>query len=148
MREPLREPYRRHERTMAGRLMGLAALAAGALAAHPAAAQLDLPSLHADPSKYLLYQCPQLAAARPPLLRRKQELEALMAKAEAGPGGALASTLAYRSDYLAVQPQRLSGGAGRPAESRGAGAHAELPPACRIAAGAPPAAPLKPDPPD
>jgi len=103
MREPLREPYRRHERTMAGRLMGLAALAAGALAAHPAAAQLDLPSLHADPSKYLLYQCPQLAAARPPLLRRKQELEALMAKAEAGPGGALASTLAYRSDYLAVQ---------------------------------------------
>lgn len=73
------------------------------LGASPAAAQLDQPSFHANPAKYLLYRCPQLAVARPPLLRRKAELEALMARAESGPGGALASMLAYRNEYLAVQ---------------------------------------------
>jgi hypothetical protein len=76
---------------------------AGMLSAPPAMAQIDMPSMHADPSKFMLYRCPQLAQARPPLVARMQELERLTAKAAAGPGGSMVGSLAYRSDYLMVQ---------------------------------------------
>jgi hypothetical protein len=83
-------------------LVGAAAVAGSLLVAGPASAQLDLPSFYANPQQYLLYSCPQLAQTRPALVTRIRELEGLMAKAESGPGGRVASTLAYKSDYLAA----------------------------------------------
>lgn len=86
---------------LSGRIF-LAAFA-GMLSVPSAMAQIDLPSMHADPSKYMLYRCPQLAQARPALVTRMHELEGLMTKAAAGTGGSMIGTLAYRSDYLAVR---------------------------------------------
>jgi hypothetical protein len=68
-----------------------------------ALAQTDMSSFYADPAKYTLYGCKQLAQARPLLLYRIQKLEALMAKANAGSGGQAASALAYNNDYLTLR---------------------------------------------
>jgi hypothetical protein len=84
-----------------GRSLCLAALA-GMLSV-PAMAQIDLPSMHADPSKYMLYRCPQLALARPGLVTRMRELERLNAKAATSPGGAIVGRMTYRSEYLMIQ---------------------------------------------
>jgi hypothetical protein len=73
------------------------------LSVPPAAAQIDLPSMHADPSKYMLYRCPQLAQARPSIVSRMQELERLTAKAATDPGGAIIGRMTYRSEYLMLQ---------------------------------------------
>jgi len=63
-------------------------------------------SVFVDPSKYDLYNCEQLAAARKATNDRVVELEGLMAKAESGAGGALVSGLAYQTDYRAQRAQR------------------------------------------
>lgn len=63
-------------------------------------------SLFVDPSRYDLYSCKQLGAARKIADSRVIELEGLMAKAETGAGGALASGLAYQTDYLTARAQR------------------------------------------
>ena len=56
-----------------------------------------------SPGKYQFYTCAQMTALEPPLRTREGELVVLTAKAESGPGGALAATLAYRSEYLQVR---------------------------------------------
>lgn len=55
------------------------------------------------PGKYNLYNCALLNEQGTSLVKREQQLEDLMAKAAQGPGGAIASTLAYRSEYNIVQ---------------------------------------------
>ncbi|MCK1715646.1 twin-arginine translocation pathway signal [Bradyrhizobium sp. 143] len=59
-----------------------------------------------DPARYDLWECKQLAPERKTLIKRRDELERLMAKAETGAGGAVVSELAYRNDYLAVRGQQ------------------------------------------
>jgi hypothetical protein len=63
-------------------------------------------SLFVDPARYDLYDCKQLGAARKTVGLRMAELEGLMAKAETGAAGTLASGLAYQTDYVAVRAQR------------------------------------------
>lgn len=63
-------------------------------------------SLFVDPAHYDLYDCKQLGVARKAVGDRMAELEGLMAKAESGAAGALASGLAYQTDYVAVRAQR------------------------------------------
>ena len=55
------------------------------------------------PGKYSLYSCPQQAVRSAQLKTRQQELDALIAKAGSGPGGAIAATLAYRTEYAQVR---------------------------------------------
>lgn len=55
------------------------------------------------PGKYTLYSCPQLALQVTAQKAREQQLDALMAKAGSGPGGAVAATLAYRTEYSQVR---------------------------------------------
>jgi len=55
------------------------------------------------PGKYDLYTCPQMAQQTSEMRVREKELNELIARAGDGPGGALASTLAYRTDYLQVR---------------------------------------------
>jgi len=59
----------------------------------------------ADPAKYDLYDCKQLAAERKYLATREAELQGLMAKADTGVGGPVVAELAYRNDYVAVRGQ-------------------------------------------
>ena len=59
----------------------------------------------ADPAKYDLYECKQLEAERKSLAARQASLQALMAKAETGAGGAVVAEIAYRNDYIAVRGQ-------------------------------------------
>lgn len=58
-----------------------------------------------DPSRYDLYDCAQLNAARKPLADRLSELRGLMAKAETGAAGSLVSGVAYQSDFVSTQAQ-------------------------------------------
>ncbi len=86
------------------RCVAILALVAGAClagCATPNGAPDDsMSSYLVSPGKYQLYSCPQMAALEPPLRAREGELVVLIAKAESGPGGAVAATLAYRADYL------------------------------------------------
>jgi hypothetical protein len=52
------------------------------------------------PGHFDLYTCKDLAERTDVVHRRQVELEQLMARAEQGAGGAIASAIAYRSDYL------------------------------------------------
>lgn len=79
--------------------MGLAACAGGP------GRSLDESAVFADPARYSLYDCKQLAASRQSHAARVDELKRLMAKAETGPAGGVMSELAYRSDYLSAQAQ-------------------------------------------
>ena len=63
----------------------------------------SLSSYMVSPGKYQLYSCAQITALEPPFRTREGELVVLIAKAESGPGGAIAATLAYRSEYLQVR---------------------------------------------
>lgn len=51
------------------------------------------------PGKFVLYSCPELALRAKQNAEREQKLHDLMTKAESGPGGHMASTLAYRPEY-------------------------------------------------
>lgn len=57
-------------------------------------------SAFVDPSRYELYNCQQLNAARKTSFDRVSELQGLMAKAETGAAGSLVSGLAYQTDYV------------------------------------------------
>ncbi|MEA2987459.1 MAG: hypothetical protein QOG83_170 [Alphaproteobacteria bacterium] len=59
-----------------------------------------------DPGKYQYSTCEQLAAATKRLADREGELRTLIAKAEREAGGAIISTVAYRTDYVAVQEEQ------------------------------------------
>jgi len=59
----------------------------------------------ADPAKYDLYDCKQLAAERTRLAVRTAEVQGLMAKAETGAAGTVVAELAYRNEYVAVRGQ-------------------------------------------
>ena len=63
----------------------------------------SMSSYMVSPGKYQLYSCPQMAVLEPQFRSREGELAVLIAKAESGPGGAIAATLAYRSEYLQVR---------------------------------------------
>ena len=62
-----------------------------------------LGSFMVTPGKYAFYNCAQLEAPRSGMESRKQELDALIAKAGSGPGGTIAATMAYRTEYAQVQ---------------------------------------------
>ena len=51
------------------------------------------------PGKFVLYSCPELALRAKQNAEREQKLRDLMAKAESGPGGHMASTLTYQPEY-------------------------------------------------
>ena len=55
------------------------------------------------PGKYNLYNCVLLNDSGIALVRRERELEDLIRKAEQGPGGKIASALAYRNEYNITQ---------------------------------------------
>ena len=59
----------------------------------------------ADPAKYELYDCKQLAPERKNLAKREAELQGLMAKADTGFAGPVVAEMAYRNDYIAVRGQ-------------------------------------------
>jgi hypothetical protein len=58
-----------------------------------------------DPGQFEFSSCEQIAASRPGLKAREQELKQLMDKAEKGTGGAFVNAIAYKADYRAVQEQ-------------------------------------------
>jgi hypothetical protein len=60
-------------------------------------------SAFVDPSKFIFYQCDDLNRRAQGLVTREKQLREDMAKAEQGAAGELISTLAYRTDYLAVR---------------------------------------------
>jgi len=53
----------------------------------------------AEPDRYVLYSCPEIATASQANLNRQRELEALTAKADTGDGGQIASGMAYGPEY-------------------------------------------------
>ena len=59
----------------------------------------------AAPHKYTLYNCQELALEAQGVADRQHELEGLMKKAEVDVGGRLASSMAYRPDYLLLRGQ-------------------------------------------
>jgi hypothetical protein len=59
----------------------------------------DIGLTMADPLKYELYNCKQLAAALEAATKRERELRVLISKAEQDTGGAIVAALAYRNDY-------------------------------------------------
>jgi hypothetical protein len=65
----------------------------------------SMSSAFADPAKYELYECPQLATERKALANRAAELQGLMAKAQTGVAGPVVAELAYRNEYIAVRGQ-------------------------------------------
>ncbi|MGE3147512.1 MAG: hypothetical protein AB7K04_00430 [Pseudorhodoplanes sp.] len=75
-------------------------LLAGTLCACASGNDETLSALMVSPGKYEIYKCDQLAKEGKDRVSRAQELRKLMGKSSAGPGGALANTLAYRSEYL------------------------------------------------
>jgi hypothetical protein len=72
---------------------------------------LDESTFFADPATFAMYDCKQLAAARESLVKRVEELQGLMTKAETGAGGAVVAEIAYRPDYLSNQARLKSANA-------------------------------------
>jgi hypothetical protein len=56
-----------------------------------------------DPAKFDILGCKDLNEREQALAKREQEMRELMDKASQGTGGAVASALAYRTDYLNVR---------------------------------------------
>jgi hypothetical protein len=57
-------------------------------------------TVFADPGEYEFHSCEQLAAIRPSLKARAEELKQLMDKAEQSTGGAIVNVIAYKGDYV------------------------------------------------
>jgi hypothetical protein len=57
-------------------------------------------TVFADPGEYEFHSCEQLAATRPSLEARVQELKLLMDKAEQSTGGTVVNVIAYKADYV------------------------------------------------
>ena len=55
-----------------------------------------------DPGKYQYYSCAQLATTTTSQSARLQEVATLIERAEQGVGGAVVSTIAYKSDYTVI----------------------------------------------
>jgi hypothetical protein len=55
------------------------------------------------PGKYVLYDCQQLSGVNAGYRARRDVLRKAMADAEKGPGGAVISVLAYRTEYGQVE---------------------------------------------
>ena len=91
------------------RFFALAATA-GALSGC-ASAGLDESTFFADPATFAMYDCKQLAVARDGYIKRVEELQGLMTKAETGAGGSVVAEIAYRPDYLQSQARLKSANA-------------------------------------
>ena len=86
------------------RALPAAALFAAGLALSGCAGMSDSVSpAFADPAKYELWDCKQLAPERKRLADRAAKLQALMAKARTGTAGPLVAEIAYRDEYLEVR---------------------------------------------
>jgi hypothetical protein len=96
--QALRSPKARRRGVYVAFLVGLAT---ACLAACSSTGDAPL-TFFADPGKYQYHNCEQLAVATKQTSSRQQELKTLMEKAEQSTGGVVASTLAYRSDYIAA----------------------------------------------
>ena len=97
-----------------------------------------------DPARYDLWDCKQLAPERKNVVKRTEDLERLMAKAETGTGGVVVAELAYRNDYLAARgQQKLIEETWRRNRCRESDMEAAAPPAQPTVAPAP-ASPVKP----
>jgi len=59
--------------------------------------------LLADPLKYELYNCRQLAVVMDAQNKREREVRELIVKAERDPGGAIVAALAYKNEYARVR---------------------------------------------
>ena len=57
-------------------------------------------TVFADPGEYEFHTCEQLAAVRPNLKARAQDLKLLMDKAEKSTGGTVVNVIAYKADYV------------------------------------------------
>lgn len=76
-----------------------------------ATSAVDEATFFADPSRYALYDCKQLAVARSSYSTRIEELRGLMMKAETGAAGSVVAEMAYRPDYVSAQGQLKSANA-------------------------------------
>ncbi len=79
----------------------IAALAASALTG--CASEESAGRFVVEPDRYVLYNCAELAVQAQANITRQHELEVLMAKAEAGSGGKLVSSVAYRPEYIQLR---------------------------------------------
>jgi len=87
----------------AGKFAAVAAFAAVALSGCAGSSDDTMGRLLADPMKYTLYSCEEMARQEVGLLARMRTLEGLMQKAGSDAGGRLASAMAYRPEYIAVR---------------------------------------------
>lgn len=55
-----------------------------------------------SPSRFMLYNCKELAAHQAGTVARQRQLERLMAQAKQGSGGSFVSTIAYEPEYQNV----------------------------------------------
>ena len=62
-------------------------------------------TVFADPGEYEFHSCEQLAATRPSLKARAQELKLLMDHAEQSTGGTVVNVIAYKADYVTATEQ-------------------------------------------
>ena len=83
----------------------LGALALGAALSGCAGVGDTVSTAFADPAKYELYDCKQLAPERKRLATALAENQGLMAKAETGVGGSVVAEMAYRNDNIALRGQ-------------------------------------------
>ena len=92
-------------RVAARALVGVVIVACAAPLSGCASMGEGMSSAFADPSKYNLYDCKQLAPERKRLATALAENQGLMAKAETGVGGSVVSELAYRNENIALHGQ-------------------------------------------
>jgi hypothetical protein len=119
-------------------------LALGAVLAGCAGVSDTISPAFVDPARYELWDCKQLAPERKNLVKRIEDLDRLMAKAETGTGGVVVAELAYRNDYLATRgQQQLMEETWRKNRCRESDMEAAVPPAQTPAAPTP-AGPAKP----
>jgi hypothetical protein len=78
-------------------------LAAGTLGGCAGIGDSAIAVAFADPARYELYDCAQLAAERKTLAKQIADLDRLIAKAQTGTGGAVVAEVAYRNDYISVR---------------------------------------------
>jgi hypothetical protein len=62
-------------------------------------------TVFADPGEYEFHTCEQLAATRPAVKARAQDLKLLMDNAEKSTGGAVVNAIAYKTDYITATEQ-------------------------------------------
>jgi hypothetical protein len=68
----------------------------------------------ADPGKYEFYSCEQLVADMKGLTKRRDDLKALMDRADQSAGGTAVGLIAYRTDYISAgEEQKLLASAAR-----------------------------------